>query len=67
MEKLLKIEQLADQLQVSKSLIYKWVHYDFVPYIKLGTQVRFKNSSIEKWIKKREKLGRPMINIDLKI
>ena len=55
MEKFLKVKQLVEYLQVSQALGYKWVHYGFVPYIKLGTVVRFRISEIEKWTKKREK------------
>lgn len=64
MEKLLKVEEVCDLLQVSRSLVYKWVHYDFVPYIKLGSSVRFKISALEEWIKKRERRGRPRIKIN---
>jgi len=58
MEKLLTLQQVCDLLQVKPSLIYKWVHYGFVPYIKLGTRLRFRESAIAIWVKKREKRGR---------
>ena len=44
MEKLLTIKQVSEVLQVSPSLIYKWVHYGFVPHLKLGSLIRFRES-----------------------
>ena len=58
MEKLLTVKQLAEYLQVSQALVYKWVHYDFIPYIKIGTLVRFRLAQVEKWLAKSEKRGR---------
>jgi len=58
MEKLLTVNDLCEWLQVSKSLVYKWVHYGFIPYIKIGEVVRFKEAQIERWIRTREKKGR---------
>ena len=53
MEKLLKIEQLAEALQVSKRTVYDWTHTNYIPYYKLGKGIRFKRSEIERWIKRR--------------
>jgi len=58
MEKLLTVKDVSELLQVSQALVYKWVHYDFVPYIKLGSLLRFKETRIEKWLEKRERKGR---------
>ena len=60
MEKLLTVTDLCELLQVKKPLIYKWVHYGFVPYIKIGGILRFKESQVDKWIRNREKRGRCM-------
>ena len=58
MEKLLTPEQLSLLLQVKVSTVYKWAHYGYVPKVKLGSLIRFKESKIEEWLKKREKDGR---------
>lgn len=58
MEKLLTPEQLSELLQVKVSTIYKWAHYGYVPIIKVGSLIRFKESTIEGWVKKRERRGR---------
>jgi len=61
MEKLLKINDVCDLLQVSRSLVYKWVHYNYIPYVKMGSLIRFRNDEILQWIKKRSKKGRATI------
>ncbi len=58
MEKLLTVPQVCAFLQVKRGLIYKWVHYGFVPHIKLGRSVRFKQSDLEKWVNEKVKKGR---------
>jgi len=65
MEKLLTLQQVCDLLQVKPSLVYKWVHYDFVPYIKLGTKLRFKESTIANWLKRRERKGRSSYKVNV--
>ena len=58
MEKLLKVEQVADLLQVSKSTIYDWTHTDYIPHYKLSNGVRFRESEIDKWLSKKRIKGR---------
>ena len=65
MEKLLTISQVAEVLQVSRSLIYKWVHYDFVPHIKIGNVLRFRESELIRWIKRRSQNGRNSQKINI--
>lgn len=54
MEKLLTIDELAKALSVKKSTIYQWVHLGFIPHIKVGKLLRFKEGSIQKWLISRE-------------
>jgi len=58
MEKLLTVDNLCELLQVKRGLVYKWVHFGYVPHVKIGNVLRFKELQIEKWIAKREKKGR---------
>ena len=67
MEKLLTVDNLCNLLQVKKGLVYKWVHYGFVPHIKIGGILRFKESQIEKWVNNREKKGRRKYKTDIKV
>ena len=58
MERLLTVEELSGMLRVSTSTVYRWIHCDFVPYIKMGNVVRFDEKSILRWLKARECKGR---------
>ena len=58
MEKLLTPKQLSELLQIRPSTIYKWVHYGYVPFIKVGDLIRFREKQIEGWINKRSHNGR---------
>lgn len=58
MEKLLTVEQVAEFLQVSKLLIYKWVYYKYIPYFKIGNQVRFKEASLDRWLLRKQQKGK---------
>ena len=65
MEQLLTIEELSDKLKVSRSTVYRWVHYDFIPYIKLGGAIRFDEKSVWKWLRSRERPGRKQLKIEV--
>jgi excisionase family DNA binding protein len=57
-EELLKSSEVAKLLNVSESTIRKWVHYGFIPHLKLGRCVRFNKEDIEKWLVERSEQGR---------
>lgn len=65
MGKLLTILQLSDLLQIKPSTIYKWVHYNYIPFVKLGSSVRFREKKIEGWLQKRERKGRISYKIQI--
>ena len=65
MDKLLTPKQLADLLQVRPTTVYKWVHYKYVPHIKLRSLIRFKEKRVEEWLKRRERKGRNSYRIDV--
>jgi len=33
----------------------------YIPHVKLGALIRFKETKIEKWLKKREKRGKDLL------
>jgi excisionase family DNA binding protein len=66
MDKLLTPKQLSDILHIKLSTVYKWVHYGYIPYLKIGSLTRFKESKIMIWLKKRENKGRNSYKIDIK-
>lgn len=65
MRKLLTVDELSEALGVPRSTIYRWVHYDFIPHIKLGRAVRFDEASVWKWVKRRERPGRLRLRPDV--
>jgi excisionase family DNA binding protein len=57
-KELLDVKQLTEWLHVKESTIRKWVHYGYIPHVKLGRCVRFQESEIEEWIRDRAEKGR---------
>jgi excisionase family DNA binding protein len=57
-DRLLDTAEIAEILNMSPSTIRKWVHYGFIPHVKLGRAVRFKERDIEEWIVERSEKGR---------
>ena len=57
-KELLNTAQVAEWLHVKESTIRKWVHYGYVPHVKLGRCVRFQESEIEQWLRERAEKGR---------
>lgn len=54
MEKLLTPEEVKEILNVKLSTIYQWTHLGFIPHIKVGRFLRFEQSEIEKWLRKKK-------------
>ena len=67
MEKFLTVEEIAEVLQVSKRTIYDWTHIGYIPHYKFRRQVRFKESTVNKWLRRREKSGRNEFNLNVDI
>ena len=58
MERLLDTAEIAEQLNMSVSTIRKWVYFGFIPHVKLGRAVRFREKDVEAWIEERTEKGR---------
>ena len=61
MERLMKPSEVAHMLQVGKSTPYAWAYRGRVPYVKLGSAVRFRQSDVEALVRastRRTKPGR---------
>lgn len=67
MNRLLTVDEVAAWLQVKPRTIYQWVHEGYIPVIKLGALVRFDQSSVSTWLKKREIPGRGQRRLELDI
>lgn len=59
------VEELSAKLQVGKSTIYRWVHYEFIPHVKLGSSVRFDENAVERWLRSKERSGRNRLHTDV--
>ena len=62
-EPLLKVEQIAQMLNVEISTVYQWAQMGYIPCIRLGTGkkkplVRFSQFRVQEWLKEREVDGR---------
>jgi len=65
MNKLLTPDEVAELLSVRKSTIYQWTHQGFIPHVKLGKFVRFREGDVNKWLEKRSSNGRATRKVDL--
>ena len=63
MQKLLTPKELSQLLQVKLSTVYKWAHYGYVPCVKIGNLIKFREQKVEEWLKKRERKGRKSCRI----
>ncbi len=63
MDKLLTPKQLSELLQVDQSTVYWWSHTGFIPHVKLGKLVRFKEEEVEQWVKERVHHGRRALKL----
>ncbi len=53
-EKILTIEEVGDYLKIPKQTLYVWARAGEIPAIKVGKHWRFRKSSIDGWIEKKE-------------
>jgi len=65
MEKLLKVEQLSEIIQISPSTIYHWTQAEFIPHYKFPKGIRFKVEEIERWLNNKRVKGRSSIKINI--
>jgi len=54
MEKWLRINEVADYLQISKENVYKLAQRGRIPASKVGGQWRFKRKRIDDWLEAQE-------------
>ena len=57
-KELMNTAQVAEWLNIAESTVRKWVHYGFIPHVKIGRCVRFREEDIETWLKERTEKGR---------
>ncbi len=65
MVKMLSPEQVSDMLEVKVSTIYQWTHQRFIPHIKVGRFVRFREDEIERWLAENQRKALARVEIEL--
>ena len=66
MDKLLTIKEISELLQIRVSTLYKWVHMELIPHVKVGRAVRFREKDVAAWLEKKKCNGRSERRIELK-
>lgn len=47
---LLTPDEVCDLLKIKKQRLYEWVHFDRIPYIKIGRFLRLSGKRIKEWL-----------------
>lgn len=55
MKKLLKIKDVSSMLNVKIGTIYTWVKRNKIPYIRIGSMIRFDEDDLKAWLKNKQK------------
>jgi len=58
---------MSELLGVKVSTIYQWTHIEYIPHMKLGRFVRFKEKDVLKWLESQSKTGRKTKVIDIEL
>jgi len=59
MEKILTVPEVAQYLKISKSKMYDIVKREKIPFIKIGRNVRIKESDLDEWLEIQTRPGDP--------
>ncbi|HBC45625.1 MAG TPA: hypothetical protein DCZ43_01125 [candidate division Zixibacteria bacterium] len=62
---MLFLQNITSYSNVKTSNFYRWTHIGFIPHVKLGRFVRFKEHDVLKWIELKSNNGRTTKNIDI--
>lgn len=65
MESLLTPQQVADKLGVKLGTIYQWTHMEFIPHVKLGRFLRFREKDLEQWVQSKARRGRRTYRVNV--
>jgi excisionase family DNA binding protein len=54
-ERLLKLREVSDFLQISPSTVYRLVEERKIPFIRVGGAIRFKPRNILEWVERQQR------------
>jgi excisionase family DNA binding protein len=66
MDKLLTPQEIADCLGVRPSTIYQWTHQGFIPHVKVGRLLRFRENQVLRWLEDHKEKGRKNRKVDVR-
>ena len=67
MSKLLTPHEMAEYLGVKVSTIYQWTHIGYIPHMKLGRFVRFKENDVLEWLDSKARKGRSQRLLEIEL
>jgi excisionase family DNA binding protein len=54
LEKLIDLKEAADVIRIKPDTLYRWVTTHRIPFIRVGSALRFRPSALQEWIRRRE-------------
>lgn len=60
MNRLLAVQDVAEQLSVSVKTIYTMANQRRIPFVKVGRLLRFEGATIERWVRKQAVMPSPV-------
>lgn len=61
MRKLLRVDQVAEVLNISQSMVYKLVENGSLPHLRIGRAIRVVEAELEAWIEEQKSIPEPEI------
>lgn len=58
LDRLLSVQEVAELLGVSVHTVYAWVSAARLPFVKVGTRTKFRQSEILRWVAERSRAER---------
>ena len=62
-ERFFDVQNLAQYIHLSKSIIYRMVRTQSIPHIKLGTRTLFERNQIDNWVINGGRVGDSLPNL----
>lgn len=60
MEPIMTVPEVANYLKISKSKLYYLIQRKEIPHVKIGRNVRIRESDLTKWLEKHMNTAKPL-------
>lgn len=54
---LLTVAQAAQELQLSRAMVYKLIYFEGLPTVPFGRTIRIRRVALDQWVMQREKIA----------